>query len=250
MTEAAELLSGAASRLGPAQLAERWDSLPDPVRRYLRIAIPNPTTAPEIGAVHLTHGGKFRTSPSAKWLPVEADEFHTVSEPGFVWQAMFHPMPLVNLKVTDMLHHGRGVGKMHAAGRVPVGRMSGPEVDQSASARWLMEAVWFPWAYVGPHIRWEPIDSNAARVTLTCIPDVIVDMHFDTASGLPRTVEGDRFMNKTRRPFRGTCGEFRNHNGFLIPTRLKGSWLLPEGEFAYVDFELRTIEYNPATPGR
>ncbi|MDZ4798000.1 MAG: DUF6544 family protein [Bryobacteraceae bacterium] len=245
MKEAAELLSGAPARLGPAQLAERWDSLPDPVRRYLRLAIPDPAAAPETGTCHLTHGGTFRTSLSARWLPVDADEFHTVSEPGFVWQARFHPMPLVNLKVTDMLFHGHGTGRVHAAGRVPVSRMSGPEVDQSASARWLMEAVWFPYAFVGPHVHWEPIDNTAARVSLTSIPDVSVEMHFDAGSGLPRTVESDRYMAKAKRPFRGACSEFRSHSGFLIPTRMKGSWLLPEGEFSCIDFELHTIEYNP-----
>ena len=38
------------------------------------------------------------------------------------------------------------------------------------------------------------------------------------------------------------------YSGFLIPANMQGFWILPEGEFHYVDFQLRSIEYNPAPP--
>ncbi len=245
MNEAAELLRGATSRLGPARLAERRESLPDPVRRYMRAAIPIPSAAPDVAAVHITHGGSFRTSPGGRWLPISAEEWHTLAEPGFVWRARFSPMPFIRLSVTDSLVAGRGYGVLEAAGRLPVATQSGPEIDQSSAARWLMEAVWFPLAYLGPCIQWDGVDTTSARVTLTSIPNVSVLMHFDHATGLPSAVECERYMNKTRRPFRGTCALYRNCAGILVPTILKGSWLLPDGEFAFADFELHDLTWNP-----
>jgi hypothetical protein len=245
MTEVADLLSGVSVRLGTAQLAERWDTLPEVVRRYLRTALPNSPVTEPVASVHLVHGGAFRTSPSGRWLPIAAEEWHTVAEPGFVWKARFSPLPLVRLDVVDSLIRGKGAGVVKAAGKLPVSTMSGPETDQSASARWLMEAVWFPAAYVGPSVHWEGIDADSARVSLTNRPDVAVVMRFDRTSAMPVFLECERYMSRTRRSFRGKCSIFERHGGVLIPTVISGTWLLPEGEFAFADFELGSIEFNP-----
>jgi hypothetical protein len=58
------LFSHPAASVGPEQLAARRDSLPEPVRRYLRYAIPQ--GAPAIGAVRLKHEGFFRTQPDQR----------------------------------------------------------------------------------------------------------------------------------------------------------------------------------------
>lgn len=245
MSDVAELLSGATFQLDPDQLAERLTSLPEPARRYLRTAVDDTAATSRIDAVHITQGGAFRTSPSARWLPIQAEEWQTVGEPGFVWKARFSPMPLVSLTVVESLIRGKGSGTVKAAGKLPVTNFDGPETDQSAAARWLMEAVWFPLAYLGPHIRWDAIDADAAQVTLTSRPDVTVTMRFDRTSGMPATVECERYMNRTRRRFQGCCSAFERRSGLMVPTVVKGSWLLPEGEFAFADFRLGTLELNP-----
>jgi hypothetical protein len=62
------LLSTTMSSVGPQQLAARRDSLPEPVRRYLRFAIED--GAPATRTVRLEHGGTFRTKPEQRWLPM------------------------------------------------------------------------------------------------------------------------------------------------------------------------------------
>ena len=56
------LLSTTMSSVGPQQLAARLDSLPEPVRRYLRFAIKD--GAPAIRTVRLEHGGLSDPSPN------------------------------------------------------------------------------------------------------------------------------------------------------------------------------------------
>lgn len=48
------LLTTAISSVGPQQLAAQWDSLPEPVRRYLRFVIDD--DAPATHTVRLEHG--------------------------------------------------------------------------------------------------------------------------------------------------------------------------------------------------
>jgi hypothetical protein len=60
--EVIKLYSGPARRIGPRGLAARRESLPDPVRGYLRFAIPE--GAPAIGTVRLKHGGFSEPIPT------------------------------------------------------------------------------------------------------------------------------------------------------------------------------------------
>jgi hypothetical protein len=76
------LLSSPVPAVGPSELASREASLPEPVRRYLRYAIP--AGAPAIRTVYLRHEGFFRTKPNAPWLPIRGEQYFTVGRPGFV----------------------------------------------------------------------------------------------------------------------------------------------------------------------
>lgn len=43
---------------------------------------------------------------------------------------------------------------------------SGAEIDQGYKLRWLGEAVWFAYRFVGDQIHWEPADGRSAKATL------------------------------------------------------------------------------------
>jgi hypothetical protein len=100
------LLSTTMSSVGPQQLAARLDSLPEPVRRYLRFAIKD--GAPAIRTVRLEHGGTFRPKPEQRWLPIRGVEYFTTAMPGFVWNATISPAPLAWIDARDRLHNRRG----------------------------------------------------------------------------------------------------------------------------------------------
>ncbi|OFW34075.1 MAG: hypothetical protein A3J28_15890 [Acidobacteria bacterium RIFCSPLOWO2_12_FULL_60_22] len=56
--EVSALFADITASVGPEQLRIRWDGLPEPVRRYLRYAIP--TGALPIRTVRLKHDGFLR----------------------------------------------------------------------------------------------------------------------------------------------------------------------------------------------
>jgi hypothetical protein len=100
------LLSTTMSSVGPQQLAARRDSLPEPVRRYLRFAIEDGALATR--TVRLEHGGTFRPKPEQRWLPIHGVEYFTAATPGFVWSASISPAPLAWIDARDRLHDRRG----------------------------------------------------------------------------------------------------------------------------------------------
>src|SRR5882724_9399279 len=187
------LLSTTMSSVGPQQLAARRDSLPEPVRRYLRFAIK--AGAPATRTVRLEHGGTFRPKPEQRWLPIAGVEYFTAATPGFVWSASISPAPLVWIDARDRLHNRRGSMLVRLESLFPIAGARGPEIDQGASLRWLSEAVWFPYAYAGDAVRWEPVSGEAARVRLVQEGAPVAALVEFDAEGRIVLIRGERYRD-------------------------------------------------------
>jgi uncharacterized protein DUF6544 len=126
---------------------------------------------------------------------------------------------------------------------------SDPEIDQGANLRWLAEAAWFPYAFVGDPIQWEPIDARSARVTLLQedLP-VSAVVEVDEEGKLVR-LRADRYRDAgggraVLTPWTGHYREYRDFDGVRVPSSVEVSWDLEEGEFSYARFRVTALEYN------
>jgi len=250
--EVATLFSDAGEALGADQLAAVWDSLPEPVRRYLRYAIPK--GAPAVRTVRLKHNGVFRMKPNQRWLPIRGEEYFIVGKPGFVWHGTIRIAPFFWIEIRDHLLGGHGKTLAKLMSTFTVAEVGGAEIDQGAMLRWLAEAFWFPFAFVGPNIRWESIDDRSARATLLQggLP-VVATFEIDEEGKLV-CVRADRYGNfgggkVVLTPWIGRCADYRDYNGFRVPSSIEAIWDLKEGEFNPLRFRVTTLEYNvPAIP--
>lgn len=225
--------------------------LPEPVRRYLRYAIP--LGAPAIRTVHLSHDGFFRLKLGSPWLPIHGEQYFTVGRPGFVWNATIRMKPLLWIEARDRLFEGRGNMLVKIASTFTVADASGPEIDQGSSLRWLAEAAWFPYALVSNAVHWEAIDARSARATLVQdgLPASAI-LEFDV-EGKPTFLRGERYFSTDSQhskllPWSGRYLEYREFGGFKVPSYAEVSWQLPEGEFSYARFRVTDIQYNVALP--
>jgi len=245
--EVATLFSDSAGGLGPDYLAVRWATLPAPARRYLRYAVGKDT--PAIHSVRLRHDGFFRTKPGQRWFPIRGEEYFTVDKPGFVWIASIQPAPLLWIEARDCLLSGRGNMLVRFNSTITLADARGAEIDQGARLRWLAEVVWFPYGFLGERIHWEPIDDSSARVTLLAeaLPVRMV-VEVDEEGKLVR-IRGDRYRalgdgSEVLTPWMGRCADYRDFNGFRVPSSVEILWDLPDGEFCYARFRVTTLEYN------
>jgi hypothetical protein len=78
----------------------------------------------------------------------------------------------------DRLQSGLGNMLVKVNSFFPIADASGAEIDKSASLRWLAEAIWFPYVFVGDRIHWDAIDDRSARATLLQ-PDPSVSAIFE-----------------------------------------------------------------------
>ena len=249
--EVTGLLSGATTAIGPDQVAQRWNGLPAPVRRYLRFAIS--PAAPAIRTLRLQHTGSIRTAPDSRWLPLEGAEYFAVAQPGFVWHGVANAAPLAWIEVRDRLLAERGSMLVKLESTLTLADAQGAEIDQGAQLRWLAEAMWFPYGLVGDRIRWEPVSDSTARATLLHADrPVSLVFEFDGEGKLLR-VEGERSRDLgegkselTR--WRGECADYREFGGLRVPTSASASWLLKEGPFEYIRIQVTGLEFNVSTP--
>jgi len=232
----------------PLEKRSGVDILPEPVRRYLRFAIPS--NAPAIRSVHLRQDGDFRPTPGPRWFPIQGEQHFTLDPPGFIWQARIRMLPLLWIEARDSLTSGRGNMLIKFNSIFTLANVRGPEISQGAQARWLAEAVWFPVAFASGRVRWDQIDDRSARVTLLGegLPVSLV-VEFDE-EGRASRVRGERYRavegGKTvLTPWSGSCSDYREFGGLQVPSRVEVSWDLDEGQFTYARFHVTELEYSP-----
>lgn len=241
------LFSSAGVSIGSEQLNARWGTLPDPVRRYLRYAIRDGASA--IGTARLRHDGLFRTTPEQRWLRIDGEQYFTVASPGFVWKASIRPIPFLWIDARDRLVSGRGNMLVKLVSTIPIADVGGAEIDQGSRLRWLAESAWFPYAFVGDHVHWEPIDDHSARAKLCCdgLP-VSALVEIDDEGKLTQ-LRADRYRDvgggkAVLTPWAGHYSDYREFNGFRVPCSVEVAWGLEKEPFSYARFRVTVLEYN------
>jgi hypothetical protein len=120
----------------------------------------------------------------------------------------------------------------------------GPEIDQSATARWLMEGVWFP-----PMLGSKLVGWDGPRVSLNRPgPAITAEARFDEEGRIAgfdcsryRDIGGGKSVLTL---WRATCSDYRQFGAFRVPTTVRGTWRLETGDFDCIDFRVQSIEYE------
>jgi hypothetical protein len=159
----------------------------------------------------------------------------------------FFGLPLV--RVRDFYMEGRGSILVKALSLITIGNSQGKEMDQGAMMRYLNEMMWFPSAFLGKNISFEPIDANSAKVTLTDLgKSVTATMYFDDEGKLTnfralryRDMGNNKFdMENWSTPIK----EYGEFEGLKLPKRGAGVWNLKEGDLEYIDLNVTDLEYD------
>jgi hypothetical protein len=246
---AAVLLADAHPEQGEVVDASTGESLPEPVRRYLALAIPE--GRPSVRRVRFTQVGVFRTRDDPEqWQPFRAVQHITTSPPGFVWDATVRMAPLLSVRVVDAYRQGSGMLNARLLAVLTVADAAGPEVDSGELMRYLAEAIWYPTALApNERLRWQAVDERSAIAVLhDSGREVAVKFCFDD-TGLVSYSEAERFRIEKGRsrkiPWRAYCSRYELRGGFRIPIEARVAWCLPEGELEYFRGRIENIEYDP-----
>lgn len=127
-----------------------------------------------------------------------------------------------------------------------------PDHTRAAFGRFVAESIFWTPAAVLPckNIRWQKVDNNTARVTITngdLSQDV--DVRVDE-KGRPVIVSFLRWSNANRdkifrfQPFGGRLSDFREVQGYRIPFKVEASNMFgTEEEFTFFKAEIKEIHF-------
>lgn len=244
--DVAMLRDGAQAGRGSVVTEEMLVDFPDPVRRYLTYT--GVVGRPLAREVFIRQTGRMRSNPGQRWMPLRAKVTYTVDPPGFVWPGTMHLGLLPLARARDMYRGGRGSMLVKAGALVTVVDARGEEMDRGAMMRFLNEMAWFPTAFLGDNVSFEPIDANAARVTFTD--------HGRSVSGTLFIDDEGRLTAFEAKQYRTVNGRFDLEDwstrvtaygelgGLRLPISGTAVWKLAEGEFTYAELTFTEVRYD------
>jgi hypothetical protein len=224
-------LDASARRAATVFAANRsLNSLPAPVQRYLRLAMPEAPA--HLSRVWLRQRGALRTGTrAASWLRFTAEHQVAPRAVGFVWNARVALFPGAHLRVLDSLIDGRGAGRVSLMSVLRLSAAAGDlQMNSGSVHRFLAEAVWYPSALLpSARLCWSPIDDHRALATLTT-GDVGVSLEFRfNAAGEAILVctpgRWGRFADGYRQvAWEGRFGDYTVIDGMRVPRHGEVGW--------------------------
>jgi hypothetical protein len=222
--------------------------LPDPVQGYLRYA--GVIGKPQVRCVRVKQSGLLRTTPTQNWMPIQAVQYSTLAGSlSRTWYAEAKKGPVALMKARDRYDNGAGHMLIKLISLFSVADVRGPEMDISALLIFFNDMVMWPTAFLDKSLTWEAIDATSARATLRLFDrQASVILYFNERAELIdfvteeryRSVGKDHLRTKWSTPLRN----YREVNGFRIPTEGDAIWHLPEGEFKYIQIKLDEVLYD------
>jgi hypothetical protein len=244
--EVESILGSSTSEPNVVVSKETLQPLPSCVQKWLERA--NVVGKPTIRSVRLKQKGMMRGKPEESWMPVEAEEYFRVDQPAFLWKARVQYRSLIQLVARDRYIDGRGNMLVKALSLISVADSKGKEIDQGSMVRYLAEMVWFPTAALRPYIRWEEIDSTAARATMSYRGITAQGIFRFTEDGDILTFEAERYREVNGKysldPWLIRAKGYRSFDGIRIPDTSEVTWKLPTGDFTWFEVEITDLEYN------
>lgn len=230
----ADRLLGTRSAEPPLFYGKMVEDLPEPARRYFLFTISEGTPLHTVAEISMRglFGMGDKTNPN--YIPMTAEQVLAAPE-GFIWK-MSAGSGAMRISGSD----STGWTRFWLAGIVPVARAGGTEDHRvSAFGRYVSEALfWTPAAVLpGPGKQWDAVDDTTARLTILHNGTrQSVDLTVDE-QGRPVRVTLTRWSNanddRTFRfqPFGGDLSEFREFEGFRLPTHVEAGNLIGTDDY-------------------
>lgn len=203
-----------------------------------------------IGRLHLKQTGEMKTTSAGNWMPVEAEQYFSVENPGFLWIADIRVAPWIHLAGKDKYQDGKGHMFIQLFSLIPLADAKGKEIDQGNLLRYLAETVWFPSAALSGYIRWQGITATSARATMTYGGITASGVFEFNPAGDVRSFEAQRYYDRKEGATLETWlitvdpDSYREFEGIRIPRKSTVTWKLKTGDFTWLRLEITDVKYN------
>ncbi|NLO20995.1 MAG: hypothetical protein GX119_03210 [Syntrophomonadaceae bacterium] len=189
--------------------------------------------------------GQLRISPEAAWKPFSAEQYVNYAEPAFIWQAKIKMAPFVLTYGLDKYLDGQGNMTIKLMSVFTLTNASGSEINQGSLLRYLAEIMWQPSAALRDYIQWEEIDEGSARAVISYRGVTTGGVFGFDQEGRPVSFTAFRYRENQGRytldEWHVQVSDYKEFQNISLPARGKISWMLPEGEFQWMQLEINEL---------
>jgi hypothetical protein len=221
--------------------------LPEPARRYFLYTIQPGTAIRTVTEISMSGDIGLGTREKPNYWPMQATQILAPPH-GLVWNVNA-ARGFMHISGSDGFERGTSWVRFWLLHAIPVVRAGG-SIDHARAAfgRVVAEAVfWAPAALLpGDAVTWAAVDADVARATVRYeqfVQTVDVTVAGDgrpTMVSIPRWSDANPEKTYQVQPFGGFLSEFRNFDGYRLPTRIEGGNFI--GTEAYFPFYKAHVE--------
>lgn len=207
---------------------------------------------PAIQSAYIKQKALMKMKPDQKdWKPAEAEQYTTMDVPAFIWTVNMKMAPLISIKGRDKFVNGKGEMLIKMNSLINVVNEKGERMDEGTIQRYLGELVWYPSLALSPYIAWEAIDNYSAKATMnykgtTGSGTFYFDKKGDFIKFVALRFNGNNADAK-RYPWILTVEDYTVFEGIKVPSKMKATWKLYEGDWTWLYLEITDIKYNIKT---
>ena len=233
----------------------RYPDLPEPVRKYFEYTF-NGQKSIDVKYVFWKEKGIFKLPVSENYFAIKSAQTSITTEPKYMWEGLYmHKiLKIPMLESRDAFSIDQHNMRAKAFGQKTVMSTNYSEEQKKSLYTYLMlryygTAVDFPWALLpNEYIKWIPKDESHAYLEIT-----YSDMKgrylvtFNEKNQITKMETEDYMLHGNEAKLRevGEKSEYKEINGFMVPTHLEYNWYEENGKLDsnYI-FDIENIEYK------
>lgn len=218
---------------------KQHEGLPDPVKRYFKHVLKD--KQPYISYVRLKHNGQFKTGIEKSWTEIHGEQYFSVATPGFIWKGK---MGIISAR--DMYLSDKGRLVVTLLNLFKLADKHGESFNQGELLRWLGESVWYPTNLLPSNrLKWLPIDDSSAKLIFDYRGlSLFYTVRFNEKNEIIQLETERLYDEKNVEKWIGNCSNYKEINNVKVPTVIKATWRLKQGDHNYVIFNLKEIMYD------
>lgn len=212
--------------------------LPEPARRYFRYVISVGAPLRRVSAIRMHGELSLGDKEKPNYLPMQATQILAPPH-GLVWK-LKAGRNLLRISGSDGINGTTSWVRFWLFNVLPIVRAGGShDHARSAFGRVVAEAAfWAPAALlVGKNVTWSAVSDNIARATVThnaMVQTVDITVAEDGRPDMviiPRWSDANPERAFQVQPFGGYLSDFREFEGFMLPTRVEGGNFVGSSEY-------------------
>ncbi len=225
--------------------------LPQPIQNYLKYV--GVIGKNKVKSLRVMIDGSLKPDKEKDWAAVKVEQ-HSFFD--HITRLFFLKLNMSGLPVIGLhaYKNANAVMLIQAAGLLTVVEGRGKEMDRAETVTVLNDMCFLaPASLIDPRIQWEPIDALTVKAVFNNEGiKISAKLYFNETGQLINFVSDDRYYSPTGKTFENIrwstpISNYKNINGFNLPTYGEAIWHFPEEDFCYARFNIREVEYNCKT---